>query len=85
MKKMIDTCEAMKTAGADYLLLNSPAFYKMQMTYNSILEYYTRVGVLTLAVVRMCHFKDLFSKKLILRLKFNSIKESFTGKLMKIF
>lgn len=44
MKKAITTSELMKHFGADYFLLHAPCYYKMQMSYNAVLKFFTQVA-----------------------------------------
>ena len=44
LKKTLEICESMKEAGADYSIIFTPHYYKKQMTYSALLEYFTRVS-----------------------------------------
>ena len=44
LKKTIDICQAMKESGANYSLLFTPHYYKKHMTYNALLDYFTKVA-----------------------------------------
>lgn len=44
LKKSIDICELMAKCGADYSLLFTPHYYKKQMTYSALFDYFTKVA-----------------------------------------
>ena len=44
LKKTIESCESMKSCGADYCVIHTPHFYKMRMSYTAMYDFYTLVG-----------------------------------------
>lgn len=69
LQKLLLKCEQLANCGADYILLDPPHSYHMQMKYSSILQYYTGVRkTYTSAFLHHCnlkHFAILLNRSLI--------------------